>query len=189
MCQPNSWVITPRLSQLLGEHRCNLLVLSLPKESRVAASAAARRWLHCRRVSPSERLSLRDARGSWWEWFAVWSLIKIKQLLGSECVGGDGRSEGCEQAGCAARGGQASCARMQPLFWEGGKSSNPTQNAAGGAAAPRCSTRFSPQAHPFMPSGCTQCRILAEITSPSIQAARSSPPRLQKAVSPQQYKY
>lgn len=74
-------------------------------------------------------------------------------------------------------------------FGKVGKASNPTQNAAGGAAAPRCSTRFSLQAQPFIPSGCIQRRILAEITSPSIQATPSSPPRLQKAVSPQQNKY
>lgn len=74
-------------------------------------------------------------------------------------------------------------------FGKVGKASNPTQNAAGGAAARHSSTRFSLQAQPFIPSGCIQRRILAEITSPSIQAAPSFPPRLQKAVSPQQNKY
>lgn len=56
--------------------------------------------------------------------------------------------------------------RCSRCFGKVGKASNPTQNAAGGAAAPRCSTRFSLQAQPFIPSGCIQCRILAEITSP-----------------------
>lgn len=161
-----------------------MLVLSLLKESRVAGSATARRWPHCSRASPGQRLSLQDAGRSsrWWGCFAVWSLTQIKRLFCSEFLDGD-RREKAQRVylgwiWCLRRSGQL-CSDTGGCSWCFGKVAKalgPTRNAAGGAATPPCSARFSPQSQPFILSSCIQRRILAEITSPSIQAAISFSP-------------
>lgn len=64
------------------------------------------------------------------------------------------------------------CWGMQ-LFWEGGKSCESDQKRSWQSSG---SPRSSLQLQPFILSGCSRCCILAEITSPSIQAAISFPP-------------
>lgn len=81
------------------------------------------------------------------------------------------------------------CWGMQ-LFWEGGKSRESDQKRSWwSSSSPRSSLQLQPF-EPFVLSGCSQGCILAEITSPSIQAAISPPPPLlQWGRSTKQYKY
>lgn len=61
-----------------------------------------------------------------------------------------------------------------------GRALNPTRNAAGGAATPPCSSPFSLQSQPFIPSSWIQRCVSAGIASPSIQLLFLSPRGFQR---------
>lgn len=76
--------------------------------------------------------------------------------------------------------GQLCCDAEGCCLGEVGRALNPSGNAAGGAATPPCSSPFSLQSQPFIPSSCTQRCSSAGIASPSIQLLFLSPPEASK---------